>query len=219
MTLPRHPASSRSSSRLAAALFLALASFATAVPYSGTVCSGAIDFDLQPSTDFTALDAQALLTLSDYPRWFESGCYHALQKYACMKAYLPAATTPDLGYCSAECLTIIDTCDSTIKLLRQGSQTIDFELLVQFQCGVISQSTCVNGGVLTQEAELEPVCPKPLLVPGDDHEGKLIKVDGTECVAPCPTVSRIENMFSCTQRSRRQLTTLWALMLAKLGAR
>jgi hypothetical protein len=189
--MPRHPALSRSSSRLAAALFLSLATFAVAVPYSGTVCSGAIDFDLQPSTDFAALDADALDTLSDYPRWFESGCYHALQKFACMDAYLPAATTSNLGYCLDECLTIIDTCDATIKLLRKGGQAIDFEFLVQFQCGTVNQPTCTDGGVLTQEAALEPICPKPLLVPGDDHEGKLIRVDGTECVAPCPTVSQL----------------------------
>ena len=136
-----------SSYRCAIALWygMTLVSLSAAVPYEGSLCQGAIDFDLKDNLDYTALDAAVVTGLALFPRWIEPECYRDLQKISCMQTYTPHAnSTTTLGYCYTECYKTVDSCQSTIKLTKQSDNAVDFTLLLGFQC-----YTAANGATCT----------------------------------------------------------------------
>jgi hypothetical protein len=168
-------------------LFVGAIATAVAKSYNGDVCVGAVDFLLLDTTNCTSADAAVLSSLTLYPRWIESDCYGTLQKITCMGVYLKYAANYS-GYCVSECLQVMTTCQSTISLLARAGNTV-YSSILNSTCTSLNKQPCTDGGEISDSSRLSPVCPYPLGEIPQPSEGYLVKVDGTACAAPCPTVS------------------------------
>lgn len=164
----------------------------SAVEYTGSQCTGVVDFQLKAGTPETFLDAIVAEYVAGVPGWAKQECVDAVRTNVCgqiFAKYAEVATT-NTTYCLNQCMDIAAACEATAGLDPDLAALEPAQ-----QCQGLTDDACVAVGELDESLFAEGECPSPLVVAERQrfkhYEGKIVNVKGTACVVGCP----IHKMF------------------------